>query len=141
MATPIPLRIFSALHRSLYRVSGGRLGGKTFGVPILLLTTTGKKTGKQRTTPLMYGVDGERLVLIASKGGAPEHPAWYGNLVAQPAVDVLVGREKRTMRARNASAEERPRLWRMMADKYKGYDEYMKKTTREIPVVVLEPAR
>ena len=129
----------SSAHRFLYRLTHGVIGGRMLGVSILLLTTVGRKSGRQRTTPLMFGSDGDRLILIASKGGAPEHPLWYTNLKAQPDVEVLVRGDQRSLRARDATAEERPRLWRLMADQYKGYDEYQKKTAREIPVVVLEP--
>jgi deazaflavin-dependent oxidoreductase (nitroreductase family) len=139
MATPIGIRIASAIHRGLYRLTRGAIGGRARGVDMLLLTTVGRKTGKRRTTPLMYGKDGEKLVLIASKGGAPEHPFWYTNLKATPDVEVQVRADKLRLRARDATADERPRLWRLMADLWKDYDEYQKKTTREIPVVILEP--
>jgi deazaflavin-dependent oxidoreductase (nitroreductase family) len=133
------VRIMSALHRFLYRLTGGAIGGRLMGAQVLLLTTIGRKSGRRRTTPLIYGTDGERLILIASKAGAPEHPLWYTNLKAHPEIEAEVRRDRRTLRARDATAEERPRLWRLMADQYKGYDEYQKKTSREIPVVVLEP--
>ncbi len=141
MATPPNLffRAMSAAHVFLYRATRGTFGGMTMGVPTLLLTTVGRKTGKARTAPLMYGRDGDNLVLIASKGGAPEHPLWYTNMKANPDVEVQVGGNVRKVRYRDATPEERPRLWRMMAEQYPSYDDYQKKTTREIPVVVLEP--
>src|SRR5437764_14438205 len=98
---------FSVLNRGLYRMSGGRIGGRMKGAPILLLTTTGRRSGKRRTLPLLYIEDGDRLAVIASKGGAPEHPAWYRNLTADPQVEVEVGRRRRRMRARTAEGDER----------------------------------
>ena len=107
---------------------------------MLLLTTTGRKTGKRRTTPLLYAPAGDGYVVIASKGGAPHDPLWYRNLESHPAAEVQVGRETVPVRARDAEGEERERLWRAIADLYAGYDEYAKKTSRTIPVVLLEPA-
>jgi deazaflavin-dependent oxidoreductase (nitroreductase family) len=109
------------------------------GLDLLLLTTVGRKSGKRRTAPLLYRRDGDKVVLIASKGGAPEHPLWYNNLKANPDVEVQIRGDTLALRARDATAEERPRLWAMMAEKWKDYDNYQKKTSREIPVVVLEP--
>jgi deazaflavin-dependent oxidoreductase (nitroreductase family) len=132
--------VMSGLHRTLYRVSRGRVGGKMQGVPILLLTTTGRKTGKKRTTPLMYTRDGDRLVLIASYGGAPQNPAWWTNLEHDPRAEVNIRGEHLTVRARAAAdGDERKRLWQAMAALYPTYDDYQKKTERRIPVVVLEP--
>ena len=133
------LKTIGAVHNALYRLSGGKLGGRVMKVPILLLTVRGRKSGKQRTTPLMYGRDGANLVLVASVGGAPKHPAWYLNLQGQEA-EVQVGRERRRVRARDAEGEERERLWAQMVEAYPTYAEYQKKTSRRIPVVVLEPA-
>jgi deazaflavin-dependent oxidoreductase (nitroreductase family) len=107
-------------------------------VPILLLTTRGRKSGKERTTPLMYGRDGDNFVLIASVGGASRNPAWYWNVRAQEA-EVELGRERRRVRARDAEGEERDRLWAQMVGLYPGYADYQQKTARRIPVVVLEP--
>jgi len=132
------MHFVSATHRFLYRLTRGVIGGRMMGVDILLLTTVGRRTGKRRTTPLMYGSDGDKLVLIASKGGAPEHPLWYTNLKANPEVEVELRGDRRRLRARDATPEERPRLWRLMAERWKGYDGYQQKTAREIPVVVLE---
>ena len=133
------LKLVSSIHTALYRATGGTFGGTTKNVPILLLTVKGRKTGKQRTTPLMYGRDGGNLVLIASVGGAPHHPAWYHNLKGEQA-EVQIGKERRRVRARDAEGEERERLWSQMVESYPTYAEYQKKTTRRIPVVVLEPA-
>ena len=133
------LKLASSIHTALYRATGGKFGGKVKTAPILLLTVKGRKTGKQRTTPLMYGRDGGNLVLIASVGGAPHHPAWYHNLKGEKA-EVQIGKERRRVRARDAEGEERERLWAQMVGIYPGYAGYQEKTTRRIPVVVLEPA-
>jgi deazaflavin-dependent oxidoreductase (nitroreductase family) len=106
--------------------------------PTLLLTTTGRKSGKQLTMPLIYGKDGDRYVIVASKGGAPQHPAWYLNLQSNPRVNVQVIRDKFPAVARTASGEERERLWKMMSAIYPPYPSYQQRTDREIPVVVLE---
>ena len=107
---------------------------------MLLLTTTGRKSGKARTSPLLYTPAGDGYAVIASKGGAPKHPLWYLNLQASPHAEVTVGRETRHVHARDAEGDERERLWRALADAYPGYDRYAQKTSRRIPVVVLEPA-
>jgi deazaflavin-dependent oxidoreductase (nitroreductase family) len=134
-------RILGGLHTKLYRLTGGRVGGTLVKAPVLLLTTTGRKSGRPRTSPLLYAQAGDNgYMVIASKGGAPEHPLWYRNLRANPIAEVTVGRETQQMRARDAQGEERERLWRSLADVYPGYDRYARKTSREIPVVVLEPA-
>ena len=131
-------RTMNTGHRGLYRMYGGKMGGKMRGVPILLLQTRGRKSGKEYTTPLMFGRDGDNLVLIASKGGDPRNPAWYHNLQAGEA-EVQIGHEQLRVRARNATGEERERLWNQMVGLYPAYAGYQKKTTRQIPVVVLEP--
>jgi F420H(2)-dependent quinone reductase len=110
-------------------------------MPVLLLTTTGRKSGKPRTQPLAYTRAGECYAVIASKGGAAHHPLWYLNLRANPLAEVTVGRQTERVRARVAEGEERERLWRQLADVFPGYDKYARKTSRRIPVVVLEPAR
>ncbi len=112
-------------------------GGKP-DTPNLLLTTVGRKSGKSITLPLIYGKEGANYVVVASKGGAPEHPAWYLNLQAQPQVEVQVADKKFRAVAHAASGEERARLWQLMAEVYPPYLDYQKQTTREIPVVVLE---
>lgn len=122
----------------VYRRSGGRIGGKMFGAPLLLLTTTGRKSGRSWTVPLMYQIDGDRWVIIASNGGSAKHPAWWLNLRSQPDASAQIGRETYPVTAVETTGEERERLWRRMADMYKGYDGYAQKTTREIPVVVLQ---
>ena len=111
-------------------------------VPSLLLTTTGRKSGERFIFPLYYGETGDGgYIIVASKGGAPQHPGWYRNLVANPAVEVQVGTAKLTARARTASGEERARLWRRALEFWPPYADYQKKTEREIPVVVLDPIR
>jgi deazaflavin-dependent oxidoreductase (nitroreductase family) len=132
-------RILGGIHRRVYRLTGGKIGGRMGKLPILLLTTTGRKSGQPRTQPLAYTRAGDGYAVIASKGGAARHPLWYLNLRANPLAEVTVGRETRNVRARDAQGEERERLWRALADLYAGYDRYAKKTSRRIPVVVLEP--
>jgi F420H(2)-dependent quinone reductase len=122
----------------LYRRSGGKLGGKMFGAPVLLLTTTGRKSGRSWTVPLMYQTEGDRWVIIASNGGSARHPAWWLNLRSQPDASVQIGRQTYLVTAVETAGEDRERLWQQMADMYKGYDGYARKTTRQIPVVVLQ---
>jgi deazaflavin-dependent oxidoreductase (nitroreductase family) len=136
------LKLVSSLHVALYRASGGRIGGRLRGnLPVLLLTTTGRKSGKRRTTPLLCVEDDGKYVIIASVGGAPKHPAWYLNLQGDPHATIQIGTQRIAVRAQTATPEERARLWRAAADMYPGYDRYQAKTTREIPVVVLTPSR
>jgi F420H(2)-dependent quinone reductase len=126
------------IHVALYRASGGRLGGRVGkGVPVLLLTTTGRKTGKRRTTPLLYVEEGDRYVVVASVGGAPSHPAWYLNLRSNPAATIQVGGRKVVVTAETAGPEERARLWSRVTQMWPRYDDYQAKTRREIPVVIL----
>jgi deazaflavin-dependent oxidoreductase (nitroreductase family) len=132
-------KVMGAIHVALYRLTGGRIGGKAFGAPVLLLSTRGRKTGKIRTTPLLYLEDGDRLVVVASKGGAPRHPAWFLNLAANPEVTVERGRDRPAMRAHEADDNERARYWPQVVAMYAGYEKYQQKTSRRIPLVVLEP--
>ena len=123
----------------VYRVSGGRLGSRFLGgEELLLLTTRGRKSGLPRTAPLIFLRDGDAFVVVASKGGWPEHPLWYENLVADPIVDVQVGGVKEQRVARTATAEERARLWPQVVALYPSYADYQSVTPREIPVVLLE---
>lgn len=133
-------RVGSALHRTVYRLSGGRVWGKGAGVPVLLLTVPGRKSGKRRTLPLLYGEDGGRYVVVGSKGGDPKHPAWFLNLQAAGEADIQVGSKHLHVRAREAEGEERERLFAHMVELYPAYADYQTKTTRRIPVMVLEPA-
>jgi deazaflavin-dependent oxidoreductase (nitroreductase family) len=129
--------LFGAEHVRVYRETGGKRGYHWHGTKVLLLTTTGRKSGEQRTTPLIHGVDGDRWVVIASKGGAPEHPAWYLNLQADPEITIQVEADEIPVMATTAEGDERSRLWDAMHDAWPAYDEYQAKTDREIPVVVL----
>ena len=126
-------------HIREYVDTGGEHGHVWRGVPTLLVTTTGRRSGQRHRTALIYGRDGENYVLVASKGGAAQHPAWYLNLDANPDVEVQVMRDVFPARARTASGAERDRLWRLMTQTWPAYDDYQTKTEREIPVVVLEP--
>ena len=127
-----------AQHIRGYVDSDGEKGHHWRGVNTLLLTTTGRKSGKLRRTALIYGRDGDRYVVVASKGGAKNHPEWYLNLVESPGVEVQVGSETFKARARTASPEDKPELWRLMTSIWPEYDSYQAKTKRDIPVVVLE---
>ena len=131
--------LFGDEHIRRYRETGGEVGHDWNGVPALLLTTTGRRTGEQRTTPLIYGRAGDDYLIVASKGGSPEPPAWYSNLRENPTVEIQVKGERMTARARDATAEEKPAMWKTMTADWPDYDEYQRKTEREIPVVVLEP--
>ncbi len=125
-------------HARRYRESGGKDGHIWEGVTTLLLTTTGRRSSQPRTTPLIYGRDGDRYLVVASRGGAPQHPAWYENLVAKPEIEVQVMADRFKARARPASKAERPALWTIMAKIWPPYDEYQARTSREIPVVIIE---
>ena len=130
------------LHTALYRASGGRLGHKVPGVRgrMLLLDHVGAKSGTKRTSPLLYIEDGGDVVVVASKGGFPKHPAWFHNLTANPDTTVQIGTEHREVRARVATPEERKRLWLMAVRSYHGYEDYAARSKgREIPLVILEP--
>jgi len=122
-----------------YVDSEGEKGHRWRGANTLLLTTRGRKSGKLRRTALIYGRDGDEYIVVASKGGAEKHPEWYLNLVVDPAIQVQVGPKKFMARARTASSEEKPALWRLMTSIWPDYDSYQQRTKREIPVVVLEP--
>jgi deazaflavin-dependent oxidoreductase (nitroreductase family) len=126
-------------HTAIFRLTGGRVGGRVVGGPVLLLHHTGAKTGKRRISPLLYLPDGERMVIVASKGGYTKHPGWFHNLKTNPDTYVELPREgKVAVRARQASAEEREELWPRVVDLYRGYAAYQRSTPREIPLVVLD---
>lgn len=131
------VRVLSAIHRVLYRASGGRMGSRIAGMPVLLLTTVGRRTGRRRTVPLTYFDDDGAIVLVASYGGRPHHPAWFENLMAKGEGEVTIAGENRRMRARKATAEERARLWPRIVETYDGYARYQAKTAREIPLALL----
>jgi deazaflavin-dependent oxidoreductase (nitroreductase family) len=138
------LRRFMGVHTLLYRVSGGRIGHDVPGVggKMLLLDHVGAKSGTKRTSPLLYFPDGDDVVVIASKGGYPKHPAWYHNLMANPDTTVQVGREQRPVHARIADPAERERLWPLAVKTYHGYADYQARSKgREIPLVILEPRK
>lgn len=126
-----------AEHMKKYLATNGADGHIWNGVPTLLLTTTGRKSGATRTLPLIYGRDGDRYLIVASRGGAPDHPGWYKNLVAQPKVKLQVAADKFAAHASTAKGAERVRLWQTMTKIWPAYDDYQKKTSREIPVVIL----
>ncbi|HLV75480.1 deazaflavin-dependent oxidoreductase (nitroreductase family) [Actinomadura hallensis] len=130
--------LFGEEHVRRYQETDGEVGHEWEGTVTLLLTTVGRRSGKERTTPLIYQPEGDAYVVVASKGGADDHPAWYKNLQANPEVKVQVKGDKFTARARTATPEEKPSLWRKMTSVWPQYDEYQQKTSRDIPVVVLE---
>lgn len=140
------IRTMSKLNVAIYRWTGGLLGskwrvGSAFprGIPVLLLTTIGRKSGQPRTAPLLFIEDGERVVVVASQGGLPEDPLWYKNLKANPECEVQIKRKKMKMRARTASPEEREALWPKLVAHYPDFASYDAWTDRVIPVVILEP--
>jgi deazaflavin-dependent oxidoreductase (nitroreductase family) len=133
------LRMTGKLNVPIYRLSGGRIGGKVGKAPILLLTTTGRKSGQQRTSPVVYLAHGPAVVLIDTNAGNERLPAWSLNLGAEPEAEVEVGRERRRVRARRAAGEERAELWRAHNVQYAGFDDYDTKLKREPSVWVLEP--
>jgi deazaflavin-dependent oxidoreductase (nitroreductase family) len=129
--------LFGTEHVRVYRESAGERGYRWRGTTILLLTTRGSRSGEPRTTPLIHRTDGERWVVVASKGGAPANPSWFENLQADPDVTIEVGAEQIPARAAIAEGDERARLWALMSEVWPAYDDYQAKTDREIPVVVL----
>ena len=137
----IAVKAMSVANTWIFRATGGRWGAKFMhGAPVLLLTTIGRKSGEPRVAPLIYLRDGERLILVASKGGMSHHPLWYRNLEANPQVEVeLPGTGKLPMRAVRASDEEKALLWPRLCEIYPDYDGYQARTERNIPVVILEP--
>jgi len=134
------IRGLSQANVRLYRWSRGRVGGRVGRSPILLLTTRGRRSGKARTTPLLYLRDGADVAIVASYGGRPQHPAWYLNILSDQQVDVQIGSESFHATARTASPEERNRLWPKLVEMYASYASYQAKTSREIPVVLLTPS-
>ena len=131
------MKAISAVHTRVYRLSGGRIGGSMRGVPMLLVSHTGRKSGKRRTTPLLYLQDGEDMAIVGSAGGTAKHPAWVLNLQANPEAEVQVGKRKLKVRAHTADPEEKARLWPKLVALFPGYDQYQRNTAREIPVIVL----
>jgi deazaflavin-dependent oxidoreductase (nitroreductase family) len=131
--------LFGPEHVRVYRETGGERGYDWRGTEILLLTTTGRSSGEPRTAPLIFRADGDRFVIVASKGGAPEHPAWFRNMTENPDAEVQVKADTIPVRMTIAEGEERTRLWSAMTEVWPDYDAYQAKTDREIPIVVLEP--
>jgi len=136
---PPDISLVGAEHVRRYQETDGEVGYEWNGVPALLLTTTGRRSGQPRTNALIFGQDGEDYLIIASMGGAPKHPNWYLNLVDHPGADIQVRGDHIPVVARTASAEEKPRLWKAMTDIWPNYDVYQSRTDRDIPLVVLTP--
>lgn len=130
-------RLFGEEHVRVYRETNGQRGYHWRGTTILLLTTRGRRSGEERTTPLIHRTDGDTWVLVASKGGAPDHPGWFKNLSEDPNVTIEVKGDRIPVRAEVAHGDERTRLWKLMTEDWPAYDDYQEKTDREIPVVVL----
>jgi deazaflavin-dependent oxidoreductase (nitroreductase family) len=141
MPDDIFFKIANTLHRSLLSLSGGRFGDTLMNMPVLELTTTGAKSRQKRTSILTTPLsDGDSIVVVASRGGDPRNPAWYHNVKANPDVEVsFKGGKPKPMKARVATPEERERLWPQVVARYKGYGDYQKRATREIPLVLLDP--
>jgi deazaflavin-dependent oxidoreductase (nitroreductase family) len=133
-------RAFNVFHRNLVKLTGGRVGGNAFGMPVVELVTTGRKSGQKRSTMLTSPIhDDNQVVIVASWGGDDRHPAWYLNLRDKPDVEINMKGTRRPMRARVASPDEKAELWPKVVAAYKGYGQYQTKTTRDIPLVILEP--
>ena len=140
MAIPAwALRVGGKLNLPVYRATRGRLFGRIGRAPVLLLTTTGRRSGEPRTAPVLYLADGARFVVIGSNAGNARTPAWALNLQADPNVEVQVGRRRQKMRARVTEGEERRKLWGRMNDQYGGFNDYRARTARDIPLFVLDP--
>jgi deazaflavin-dependent oxidoreductase (nitroreductase family) len=131
--------LFGDEHVRQYEATAGRVGHDWNGTSVLILHTRGRKTGAIRKFPLIYGRDGADYVVVASKGGAPDHPGWYKNLLAHPDAKVQVWGEVIAVTARTGTAEDKRRVWPLMTAQWPDYDEYQRKTTRDIPVVLLRP--
>jgi deazaflavin-dependent oxidoreductase (nitroreductase family) len=133
------IRAMGSVHRAVYRATGGRIAGRFWGLSILLLTTTGRKSGKTHTTPLCFYPDGANLVVVASNGGLEWFPSWWLNLLGHPQAEVQVGRETRAVVARPATADEHTRLWAEITAIAPGYLEYERRAPRPIPLAILQP--
>jgi deazaflavin-dependent oxidoreductase (nitroreductase family) len=134
------LALVTAVHRFLYRATGGAIGASLLGSKMLLLSHVGRRTGQERVTPLLYVEDGDRWVVVASNAGDDRHPAWWLNLRSRPEAWIQVRRERHRVKARAADAAERERLWPILEACYRSYGDYRERTQREIPIVILEPA-
>jgi deazaflavin-dependent oxidoreductase (nitroreductase family) len=134
------IQLLGEEHVRRYQETDGEVGYIWNGVPILLLSTTGRKTRRPRTTPLIFGRDGDDYLVVASMGGAPMHPNWYKNLLADPEALIQVRAEQLKVTARTAEDDEKPRLWKIVTEQWPNYDVYQTRTDRVIPVVVLSPS-
>jgi deazaflavin-dependent oxidoreductase (nitroreductase family) len=135
-------RWVNVIHRTIYNVSGGRVGGKGYGMPVVQLCTVGRKSGKRRMTMLTSPVqEGDKVVLVASYGGDDRNPTWFLNLRDNPDVELTMHGKTRAMKARVASSDEKAELWPKVVAAHKGYGQYQTRTEREIPLVILEPAQ
>jgi deazaflavin-dependent oxidoreductase (nitroreductase family) len=134
------MTLYGPEHVERYRATGGEEGHEWRGTHTLLLTTTGRRSGEPRTTPLIYGRQGDDYLVVASKGGSDTPPSWYLNLQAEPGVEVQIMDKRFAAHARDATPEEKAQLWRTMTAEWPAYDDYQESTERQIPVVVLEPA-
>ena len=135
------IKVVNAIHRNLFNLTKGRIGGRIGKMEAVVLTTTGRKTGEKRQSMLTAPItEGDRVVLVASYGGGPKHPQWYLNLTANPDVEITRGGKTIKMKARTASSDEREAMWPRVVAAYKGYAGYQEKTDREIPLVIFEPA-
>jgi deazaflavin-dependent oxidoreductase (nitroreductase family) len=139
-AKDIGARLVTGFHEAVFRLTNGRLANRGFGMPVLVLTTAGRKSGKKRTTMLTSPVqDGDAVVLVASYGGDDRHPQWFLNLRDNPEVEITMDGRTRSMRARVASPEEKAELWPRVVEAYRGYGQYQRRTDRDIPLVICEP--
>lgn len=139
-STDLGFKALNLFHRSIVRVSGGRIGTSAFGVPVITVHTVGRTSGKAHSTMLTVPVmDSDRIVLVASKGGDDRDPDWFRNLMAHPDIELTMGNKRRLVRARLATEEERVELWPRVIATYKAYGSYRKRTKREIPLVICEP--
>ncbi|HYL15013.1 MAG TPA: nitroreductase family deazaflavin-dependent oxidoreductase [Terriglobales bacterium] len=132
-------RLFYGIHRAIYRLSGGRIFSRSLGCPVVLLTTTGRKSGEPRIAPIFGFQEGQSIVVVPSNAGKEHYPSWYLNLRANPQAQIQLGPEIRQVRAREATLEERERLWPRLVTYYGGYQVYRERTDRHIPIVILEP--
>ena len=137
---PPDISLLGEEHIRRYRETDGEVGYLWNGAPTLLLTTTGRRTGEPRTSALIFGRDGDDYLVVASMGGAPQHPSWYLNLTANPAAEIQVRADRFPVVTCTASEEEKPRLWRIVTEVWPNYDVYQTRTDRVIPVVVLSPS-
>lgn len=141
MPADFQFKAANALHQTVHKLSGGRLGNKVMGMPVLMLTVKGRKSGQPRTVALTAPIrDGDQVIVVASKGGDARDPEWFKNLLVNPEVEMDLDGQRRSMRARAANADERAELWPRIVASYKGYGQYQSKADREIPVVILTPA-